>query len=282
MRVCWGASAAQRPVLQRRFGLHGPQVVAFRRRCTADCFDVFVGNVSGEWEGVTATFHGTTGQPLPLPEIYVPQAYRDWGVAITDWQTTCSSKASAGPSNLASSTVGASLGATTSDDSKDGGSGGNANIHGSGGVVLAGSGTVVKEPWLALLATEEDGSYIAGPDLLPTNITPAGRPALRTEVCFALPGSNTARQRVRLVLHASPTAAAPQEGGNLASSGQPGMWSALSVEVHIERWLRDYTGALDLCGCGGGLSAFASTFVTRPVAGVELDDDGIVMDAPWR
>ncbi|GFH17636.1 uncharacterized protein HaLaN_14310 [Haematococcus lacustris] len=135
-------------------------------------------------------------------------------------------------------TVGASLGATTSGGSGDGGSGGNDNIHGSGGVVLAGSGRVVKEPWLALLATEEDGSYIA--------------------------------------------AAAPQEGGNLASSGQPGMWSAHSIEVHIERWLRDYTGALDLCGCGGGLSAFASTFVTRPDAGVELDDDGIAADAPWR
>jgi hypothetical protein len=32
----------------------------------------FAAAVSGEWEGISATF-SNSGQPLPLPEYYVPQ-----------------------------------------------------------------------------------------------------------------------------------------------------------------------------------------------------------------
>ena len=45
--------------------------------------------VSGEWDGVSATFD-TDGQPRQLPEYYVPQAYRDWDVQLYDWQCQCS------------------------------------------------------------------------------------------------------------------------------------------------------------------------------------------------
>ena len=30
------------------------------------------------------------GALLPLPEHYVPEAYREWGVELFDWQTQCS------------------------------------------------------------------------------------------------------------------------------------------------------------------------------------------------
>jgi hypothetical protein len=46
-------------------------------------------SVSGEWDGVSATFDAD-GQPRQLPEYYVPQAYRDWDVQIHDWQCQCS------------------------------------------------------------------------------------------------------------------------------------------------------------------------------------------------
>jgi hypothetical protein len=45
---------------------------------------------------VTATFDGETGAPQPLPERYVPEAYREWGVEISDWQTQCSVDAGGG------------------------------------------------------------------------------------------------------------------------------------------------------------------------------------------
>lgn len=47
---------------------------------------------AGEWEGVTATF-SPAGQPQPLPEHYVPEAFREWDVQLWDWQQQCSSLA---------------------------------------------------------------------------------------------------------------------------------------------------------------------------------------------
>jgi hypothetical protein len=44
---------------------------------------------AGEWEGITATF-SPAGQPQPLPEHYVPGAFREWGVELWDWQSQCS------------------------------------------------------------------------------------------------------------------------------------------------------------------------------------------------
>ena len=44
---------------------------------------------AGEWEGVSVTF-APDGAAQQLPEHYVPQAYRDWGVELYDWQTQCS------------------------------------------------------------------------------------------------------------------------------------------------------------------------------------------------
>lgn len=44
---------------------------------------------AGEWEGVTAAF-GPDGAPQPLPQHYVPDAYREWGVELFDWQSQCS------------------------------------------------------------------------------------------------------------------------------------------------------------------------------------------------
>lgn len=49
----------------------------------------FLAARAGEWEGITATF-SPAGQPQPLPEHYVPEAFREWGVELWDWQSQCS------------------------------------------------------------------------------------------------------------------------------------------------------------------------------------------------
>jgi hypothetical protein len=41
---------------------------------------------------VIATF-SAEGQRQQLPEHYVPEAYREWGVELYDWQAQCSSTA---------------------------------------------------------------------------------------------------------------------------------------------------------------------------------------------
>ncbi len=49
----------------------------------------FCENVSGEWEGATATFT-VGGQPQELPSQYVPKEFSDWDVTLYDWQSQCS------------------------------------------------------------------------------------------------------------------------------------------------------------------------------------------------
>ncbi|XP_062209733.1 uncharacterized protein LOC133911491 [Phragmites australis] len=48
----------------------------------------FAARVSGEWDGFEADFTDT-GDPVELPENVVPEAYREWGVQVFDWQTQC-------------------------------------------------------------------------------------------------------------------------------------------------------------------------------------------------
>ncbi|PUZ43040.1 hypothetical protein GQ55_9G630000 [Panicum hallii var. hallii] len=48
----------------------------------------FASRVSGEWDGLGADFTAA-GDPVELPESVVPEAYREWGVQVFDWQTQC-------------------------------------------------------------------------------------------------------------------------------------------------------------------------------------------------
>ncbi|KAJ1298976.1 hypothetical protein BS78_01G495700 [Paspalum vaginatum] len=48
----------------------------------------FAARVSGEWDGFGADFTAA-GEPVELPENVVPEAYREWGVRVLDWQTQC-------------------------------------------------------------------------------------------------------------------------------------------------------------------------------------------------
>ena len=44
--------------------------------------------MSGEWDGFGADFTAA-GDPVELPDNVVPEAYREWGVQVLDWQTQC-------------------------------------------------------------------------------------------------------------------------------------------------------------------------------------------------
>lgn len=55
----------------------------------------FATRVSGEWDGYGADFT-SKGEPIELPENVVPEAFREWGVQVFDWQTQCPTLAEAG------------------------------------------------------------------------------------------------------------------------------------------------------------------------------------------
>ncbi|KAL5208408.1 hypothetical protein ABZP36_032843 [Zizania latifolia] len=61
---------------------------SFHGRLSPNKWAEFASRVSGEWDGFGAEFTAG-GDPVELPENVVPEAYRDWGVQVFDWQTQC-------------------------------------------------------------------------------------------------------------------------------------------------------------------------------------------------
>ncbi|KAG6548541.1 hypothetical protein Mapa_010029 [Marchantia paleacea] len=68
----------------------GTEVLTTESAAKADpvAWRTFAERVSGEWDGYGADFT-FTGEPLELPSSVVPDAFRDWGVEVHDWQTMC-------------------------------------------------------------------------------------------------------------------------------------------------------------------------------------------------
>ncbi|CAN6321623.1 unnamed protein product, partial [Urochloa humidicola] len=67
---------------------HSHQVYFADSSKTSSKWAEFAARVSGEWDGFGADFTAG-GDPVELPENVVPEAYRDWGVQVFDWQTQC-------------------------------------------------------------------------------------------------------------------------------------------------------------------------------------------------
>jgi hypothetical protein len=180
----------------------------------------FAEAASGEWDGVTATFQAE-GAPRQLPEYYVPQAYRDWGVELYDWQSQCSMLAS--DTGLAYSlrrlmpTVGCEADAIAFTEDQQEAFG--------------------RESSDALVTT--DGGYTVAP----VGLKDTGVHTASIEHCFPMisPG-----QRTRVV-------------HRLKRMGREQSWTLSDVEIHRERRDGPYNGRRELAGCGGGMPAFAMT-----------------------
>lgn len=178
----------------------------------------------GEWEGITASFDAATGAPLPLPEHYVPDAFREWGVELFDWQSQCSSTVHEGRALAATvrrlmPTVGCEADAVafTEEATAAAASGGDGNGGGDA------------------LAVLPDGSYSAGPAAF--DLEAASK--LRLEACFAAPGVSLEGAPAAAPAPASGAAAAPRYrlkvAHNLARDWRDGSWRVTSVELHRER-----------------------------------------------
>ena len=55
-----------------------------------DHTSTFADAVAGEWIGHCASFDPRTGNASSLPSHLVPDAFREWGMEIKDWQSQCS------------------------------------------------------------------------------------------------------------------------------------------------------------------------------------------------
>ncbi|XP_028776428.1 uncharacterized protein LOC114733187 isoform X2 [Neltuma alba] len=56
--------------------------------CIKEAWSQFAKRVSGEWDGFGADF-SNEGKAIELPELVVPEAFREWEVKLFDWQTQC-------------------------------------------------------------------------------------------------------------------------------------------------------------------------------------------------
>ncbi|GIL54250.1 hypothetical protein Vafri_9826 [Volvox africanus] len=191
-------------------------------------WDAFANKVQGEWEGVTVTFNAE-GSAQPLPERFVPGAYREWGVELYDWQSQSSCLVTQGPSNGPSlrnifkrlmPTVGCEADAI-------------AYVEEAEDVWKADGGSLVKPVTPA-------GGYVAAPAKL------AGR--TKVEVCLAAPASQT---RLRATL-------------TLMQHWESKQWQVTFVDLSRETYDGPFNGGVELSGCAGGGKPFAKEPVTLP------------------
>lgn len=147
-----------------------------------NAWNSFSKNVSGEWEGVTASF-SPSGEVQLLPEHYVPQAFRDWGVELKDWQSQCSATTSSNPKQLVSvlrrlmPTVGCEADAIAFTEEAT-----TTSSSSSSTADPADSDNKAASSNNILLVAEADGSYSIGP-----LVASAGDSRFQVEHCFMLP-----------------------------------------------------------------------------------------------
>jgi hypothetical protein len=234
--------------------------------------DAFAAAVTGEWEGVTATF-SPAGDALDLPERFVPQAFREWDMVPKDWQSQCSvpplegeSAAAAASSSLASSSSAAAAAASSPPLRYASrrmmptvGCEADAVAFTEDMAVIGGSagGDGSSAPATVLAAVAADGAYAAAPALLPAD----GRATVRVEACFPLPESsdkNGRPERLRVVQTFTRdwTVRGPEgDGAGSSAAASPSPASLLRLEgVELHREFREgpYTARVELLGCGGG------------------------------
>lgn len=180
----------------------------------------FARNVSGEWDGYGADF-SSEGKPIELPEIVVPEAYREWEVKVFDWQTQCPTLAEPEDHTVAYKlikllpTVGCEADAATRysiDERNIGGS------HNS----------------LAAFAYQSTGCYVA--------LWPMEDGLFELEHCLIDPQNKESRVRIIQVLLLDNTRMVLQ-----------------NIQVFCEQWYGPFRNGEQLGGCAIRDSAFAST-----------------------
>ncbi|GAX80338.1 hypothetical protein CEUSTIGMA_g7776.t1 [Chlamydomonas eustigma] len=199
-----------------------------------DClWNEFCERVSGEWDGVTATF-SPEGVAIPLPERYVPSAFREWGVELFDWQSQCSMVASTQAKSLSyrvrrmMPSVGCEADAIAFTEES----------------TSCGIDTSRNSKIMEVKAVFRDGSYYAGP----SSMSELAANTVTLEFCICKLDKLDTRVRVLVLL-------ARREVTD---------WHTRSFEVHFERYEAPYQGGIDLTGCGGGMPGFAKSVSSSP------------------
>lgn len=165
---------------------------------------------------MTVTFD-RDGEAQQLPEYYVPEAFRDWGVELFDWQSQCSMLADETGLKYTTRRMMPTVGCEAD------------------AVAFTEDQIAVFVPGSAAITSEGGYTWATIDDIAPKDVFKACY-----EHCLPL----TTGKRVRIV-------------HNLKRMGPDSVWKVLSIEVHNEKWDGPQTGRRELQGCGGGMDPFS-------------------------
>lgn len=184
----------------------------------------FASRVSGEWDGYGAEF-SSRGVPVELPENVVPEAFREWGVQVFDWQTQCPTLAETAKPSLVYKlikllpTVGCEADAATRYSVEE--------------KIVQGS-----DAKLAAFAYDQTGGYVA---VWPIKEHSDGK-SLEIEHCLVHPKDHQVRVRIIQSIKMEQT-----------------VLSITKIHVFSEQWYGPFRNGEQLGGCAIRESGFAST-----------------------
>ncbi|GLJ39194.1 hypothetical protein SUGI_0799050 [Cryptomeria japonica] len=206
----------------------------------------FARRVSGEWDGYGAEFTAI-GKPIELPEVVVPEAFREWEVEVYDWQTQCPTLAEENSVALIYKsikllpTVGCEADAASRHNVDERQIGGNDNhvscfaFHSSGCYIAA---------WPS--RNPKNGSYMPS---IEESIEKKDRcNTIEIEHCL-IEGTNS-ESRVRII---------QQIDLGEINKEQKTKPRLQKIAVYSEQWYGPFRNGEQLGGCAIGISAFAST-----------------------
>ncbi|KAL7082929.1 hypothetical protein ACP275_14G131800 [Erythranthe tilingii] len=199
----------------------------FASTSTSTGWAEFGEKVSGEWDGFGADFT-VEGKPIELPEMVVPEAYREWEVKVFDWQTQCPTLADQNQSSLIYKTikllptVGCEADAAT-----------RYSIHERS----------VTQPHNSAFAYQSTGCYVALWPSIASNKLNKSK-SIEVEHCLINPSDKESRVRIIQVLEL------------LEQSCE---MKLKSISVFVEQWYGPFRNGDQLGGCAIRDSAFAAT-----------------------
>lgn len=206
----------------------------------------FARRVSGEWDGYGAEFTAK-GKPIELPELVVPQAFREWEVQVYDWQTQCPTLAEENSVALSYKsikllpTVGCEADAASRHSVDERQIGGDDNhvscfaFHSSGCYIAA---------WPSRIPKKESNM----PSIEESIQKKERRNTIEIEHCLT-EGTNS-ESRVRII---------QQIDLGEINEEQKTKPRLQKIAVYTEQWYGPFRNGEQLGGCAIGISAFAST-----------------------